>query len=402
MTTNTILTDAVVDALRAQTPGTRTTTHFNHAGASLPSSATLSAIHAQLEREATRGPMEAGVAASAITDDARALAATLFNAQPDEIALTGGNSQGWGAAFAALGGWKPGERMLVGRHEWGGNLAAMQFAAQRAGATIDVIPSRADGTIDTAALASMIDERVRLLALTWLPANGGLINPADAVGAIARRFDIPYFVDAAQAAGQLPIDVRAIGCDVLCAAPRKALRAPRGTGLLYVRRAFLDRLTPAYVDRYSAPLDARGEPYLRNDAGRFESAETSMALRAGLAKALSEALAIGVPAIRRRIDQMATRLRQRLAGIEAVELLDEGVERSGLVAFNLAGRDPQAVQAALAARGISIGLSGVAYTPLDMRARGLTNVARASVSYLTTDAEIARLVAAIAEIASVA
>ncbi|MEK6297735.1 MAG: aminotransferase, partial [Paraburkholderia tropica] len=63
---------------------------------------------------------------------------------------------------------------------------------------------------------------------------------------------------------------------------------------------------------------------------------------------------------------------------------------------------PQAVQAALAARGISIGLSGVAYTPLDMRARGLTNVARASVSYLTTDAEIARLVAAVAEIAAVA
>ncbi|WP_310631577.1 aminotransferase class V-fold PLP-dependent enzyme [Paraburkholderia sp.] len=394
-----LLTDTDIDALRAQTPGTRTTTHFNHAGASLPSSATLSAIHAQLEREATSGPMEAGVAASAITDEARALAATLFNAQPDEIALTGGNSQGWGAAFAALGGWNAGDRLLVGRHEWGGNLAAMQFAAQRAGATIDVIPSREDGTLDTAALASMIDERVRLIALTWLPANGGLINPAEAVGAIARRFGIPYFVDAAQAAGQVPIDVRTIGCDVLSAAPRKALRAPRGTGLLYVRREFLERLTPAYVDRFSAPLDAQGEPRLRDDAGRFESAETSMALRAGLANALREALAIGVPAIRQRIDQVATTLRQRLAQIESVALLDDGVERSGLVAFNLAGYEPQAVQAALAGRGISIGLSGVPYTPLDMRARGLTSVARASVSYLTTDEEIGRLVEAIIAIA---
>ncbi|WP_321786616.1 aminotransferase class V-fold PLP-dependent enzyme [Paraburkholderia sp. J94] len=394
-----LLTDTDIDALRAQTPGTRTTTHFNHAGASLPSSATLSAIHAQLEREATRGPMEAGVAASAITDEAHALAATLFNAQPDEIALTGGNSQGWGAAFAALGGWNAGDRLLVGRHEWGGNLAAMQFAAQRAGATIDVIPSREDGTLDTAALASMIDERVRLIALTWLPANGGLINPAEAVGAIARRFGIPYFVDAAQAAGQVPTDVRTIGCDVLSAAPRKALRAPRGTGLLYVRREFLEHLTPAYVDRFSAPLDAQGEPRLRDDAGRFESAETSLALRAGLANALREALAIGVPAIRQRIDQVATTLRQRLAQIGSVVLLDDGVERSGLVAFNLAGHEPQAVQAALAGRGISIGLSGVPYTPLDMRARGLTSVARASVSYLTTDEEIGRLVEAIIAIA---
>lgn len=113
------LTAATIQTLRAQTPGAQTSVHFNHAGSSLPSSGTLEAIHAHLQREAMLGPMEAGVASRALTENARTLAAQLLNAQPDEIALTTGNSAGWGAAFAALAPWRPGDRILVGRHEWG-------------------------------------------------------------------------------------------------------------------------------------------------------------------------------------------------------------------------------------------------------------------------------------------
>ncbi len=385
------LTASTIEALRAQTPGTQTTVHFNHAGASLPSAATLQAIQAHLQREATQGPMEAGVASRELTEKARALAARLLNADPAEVALTGGNSPGWGAAFAALEPWLPGDRILVGRHEWGGNLAVMRLKAQRAGATLETIPSDDSGCVDAQALEAMLDERVRLIALTWLPANGGLINPAAAVGSVARRHGIPYFVDAAQAVGQLPVDVAQIGCDVLSGAGRKALRGPRGTGLLYVRRGFLDRLTPAFVDTHSAPLGADGEPVLRPDAARLESAEASLALRCGLANALQEALDIGLPAIRARIDATAESLRTELAAIPGITVLDQGQERSGLVSFNVAGQDAVSVQRAMAAQGITIGSNGVPYTPLDMQARGLTQIARASVSYLTNDAEIDRL-----------
>lgn len=385
------LTASTIEALRAQTPGTQTTVHFNHAGASLPSAATLQAIQAHLQREATQGPMEAGVASRELTEKARALAARLLNADPAEVALTGGNSPGWGAAFAALEPWLPGDRILVGRHEWGGNLAVMRLKAQRAGATLETIPSDDSGCVDAQALEAMLDERVRLIALTWLPANGGLINPAAAVGSVARRHGIPYFVDAAQAVGQLPVDVAQIGCDVLSGAGRKALRGPRGTGLLYVRRGFLDQLTPAFVDTHSAPLGADGEPVLRPDAARQESAEASLALRCGLANALQEALDIGLPAIRARIDATAESLRTELAAIPGITVLDQGRERSGLVSFNVAGQDAVSVQRAMAAQGITIGSNGVPYTPLDMQARSLTQIARASVSYLTNDAEIDRL-----------
>lgn len=389
------LTPDALQALRAATPGTRTTVHFNHAGASLPSAATLDAIQAHLRREAEQGPMEAGVAARALTDKARSLAAQLLNAQPDEIALTGGNSSGWGAALAALGPWLAGDRILVGRHEWGGNLAALRLATQGVKVSIETIPSDDNGCVDPVALHAMLDARVRLIMLTWLPANGGLINPAAAVGRVARAAGVPYFLDAAQAVGQLPVDVNQVGCDVLSGAGRKALRGPRGTGLLYVRRDFLPRLTPAFVDTYSAPLDADGQPRLRTDAARFESAEASLALRCGLANALQEALDIGLDAIRARVDATAQALRAELAAIPGIEVLDQGRERSGLVSFNLAGQDAPAVQRALAAQGIVIGSNGVPYTPLDMNARGLTQIARASVSYLTSDSEVDRLLQAL-------
>ena len=388
-----------VDALRASTPGAQSITHFNHAGASLPSSATLEAIRAHLWREATLGPMEAGVAAREQTERARLLAAQLLNAQPSEIALTTGNSPGWGAAFAALGPWRPGDRILVGRHEWGGNLAAMQLAAQRAGASIEAIPSDSSGAVDPNELAAMLDERVRLISLTWLPANGGLINPAAAIGQVARRHGIPYFVDAAQAVGQLPVDVTQLGCDVLSGAGRKALRGPRGTGLLYIRQDFLPSLTPAIVDTRSAPLDANDAPVLRNGAARFESAEASLALRCGLANALQEALAIGMENIRARIEGISQALRHQLAEIPGVTVLDRGLERSGLVAFNVTGRDAISVQSSLAEQGIVIGSNGIAYTPLDMRFRGLKRIARASVSYLTTESEIDKLVSGIRALA---
>lgn len=393
------LTAATIQSLRDQTPGTPTCVHFNHAGSSLPSTSTLQAIQAHLQREATLGPMEAGVASRALTENARTLAARLLNAQPDEIALTSGNSAGWGAAFAALAPWRPGDRILVGRHEWGGNLAAMRLHAERAGAMLETIASDPSGCVDPDALAAMIDDRVRLIALTWLPANGGLINPAAAIGRVARQHGIPYFVDAAQAVGQLPVDVAQVGCDVLSTVGRKALRGPRGTGLLYVRRGFLEQLTPAYVDTYSAPLDADGRPVLRADAGRLESAENSLALRCGLANALQEALALGLPSIRATVDAIAQRLRAELAAIAGLTVLDQGREKSSLISFNLDGWAAPDVQRALAAVGVTIGSNGVPYTPLDMHARGLTQIARVSVSPLTNDNEIDRLLDALRQLA---
>ncbi len=388
-----------IEGLRAATPGCAVGIHLNHSGASLPPQEALTAIIEHLQREALDGPMEAAAHVTERIEGLRADTAALLGASADEIAFTSSASAAWGLPFAALPPLRHGDRVIVGRQEWSGNLATLQFAADRAGATIEVIPVQPDGSADAEALAAMIDDRVRLISLTWLPANGGLINDAAAIGQVARAAGIPYFVDAGQALGQLPIDVKALGCDVLKGAGRKFLRGPRGVALLYVRRSFLDRLQPAYLDVLSAPWTAHG-PVMRQDARRFETSETAVALLLGLGAALKLAQALGIPAIRARIAALADGLRARLADIPGVTLRDLGTERSGLVSFTVEGMPAQAVRARLVAERIAIGANGIAYTPLDMAARGLDEIARASVSYFNTEEELDRLCRAAAALSA--
>ncbi|WP_455929599.1 aminotransferase class V-fold PLP-dependent enzyme [Pseudomonas fluorescens] len=386
-----------VQHLRDDTPGCQSgLVHFNHAGASLPSQATLNAIIDQLQREARDGPMEAGEHGAILVEKARRAAGQLLNAPASSIAFASSGSTAWSLAFQALGPWQPGDRILVGRHEWGGNLASMQLAVQ-AGARVEVIPCDATGAVCPLALEAMIDANVKLIDLTWLPANGGLINPAQAIGEVARRHAIPYFIDAGQAVGQLPVDVQALHCDVLKSAGRKHLRGPRGTALLYVRADFLQRLNPAQRDVFSAPWTAEGFD-LRNDARRFETSEVSYALLAGLGNALQEINRLGVEQTWARVLQLSGRIRDALRQIPGVSLHDLGTLHSGLIAFNLAGWEAFELKRRLGLKRINIGANGVAYTPLDMQARGLTSIARVSVSPLNTEHDIELLIAALREL----
>lgn len=378
-----------VTGLRSETPLCSLLTHLNHAGASPAPMSVLNSVTQHLQREAMYGPMEVGAQAAELVASTRAAAGSLLGASPDEIAFTASGSEAWGRAFAALPPLKSGDRILVGAHEWGGNLATLQRAADRVGAQVEVIPSDDSGAVCADGLANMIDGNVRLIALTWLPANGGLINPAAAIGRVARAANIPYFVDAGQALGQLPIDVKAIGCDVLKGAGRKYLRGPRGTAILYVRREFIQTLEPAYLDVLSAPWSEDG-PKLRTDARRFETSEMPVALMLGLGEAIRVALDLGLETIRTTIDGIARMTRDRLSAIPGVDIRDLGhpEQRSGLVSFTVDGLAASELRTLLAGKCISIGANGVAYTPIDMRARGISEIARASVSYFTTPDEI--------------
>ncbi|MFZ6779849.1 aminotransferase class V-fold PLP-dependent enzyme [Undibacterium sp. Ji83W] len=374
--------------LRAQTPGIDRGTHLNHAGASLLPQAALQAIHAHLDLEAQVGPMEAALLVADRLQALREDAATLINANCDEIALMNSGSSAFGNVFAAMPRLRQGDRILVGRQEWGGNLANYQRAAQLAGARVETIPCHADGSVDANALTQMIDKHVRLISLTWLPANSGLINDAAAVGEVAAAAGVSYIIDAGQALGQVPVDVKALQCDVLKSAGRKHLRGPRGTALLYVRKSFLDKLEPAWVDVSSAPI-AEDEVHLRNDARRFETSEAAVALQLGLAKSVKLALNMGVANLGAVSAALAKACRERLASIPAISLHDLGEgEQSGIVSFNLRGHDAMALKNTLAQQRIYIGANGVPYTPLDMQARGLHSIARASFSYLNTEDDV--------------
>jgi cysteine desulfurase / selenocysteine lyase len=354
----------------------------------------LEAMTSYLRREAEIGGYETAEEASVQLDAVYDSLARLVGADRDEIALTENATVAWQMAFYALPLGR-GDRILTTRAEYAANYVAFLQLAKRTGARIEVIPDDADGVLDPEALERMIDGSVRLIAITWVPTNGGLVNPAAGVGRIARAHGIPYLLDACQAVGQMPVDVAALGCDMLSATGRKFLRGPRGTGFLYVRRELMRRLEPPMIDHFAAPWVAPDRYELRPDARRFETWENNYAARLGLGVAVEYALGIGLEAIEARCRALADQLRAGLGEISGVKLHDLGPKPAAIVSFSLRDREAEAVKAELAAAGINVSTSDPASTLLDATQRHLPMLVRASPHYYNSEEEIERLLTAV-------
>lgn len=377
--------------LRADTPGVAHRIHLNNAGAALMPAPVLSAMTDYLTRESQIGGYEAAEESAEALEGVYDSVARLIGAAPDEIAITESATVAWQRAFYALS-FRPGDRILTARAEYAANYVALLQVAERSGAAIEIIPSDDDGVLDPGALERMIDGRVKLIAVTWVPTNGGLVNPAAAIGRIARQHGIPYLLDACQAVGQMPVDVAVLGCDMLAATSRKFLRGPRGSGFLYVRRSMLQHLEPAMIDHFGAPWVAPDRFELRPDARRFETWESSHAIRLGLKAAADYALAIGLEEIEARATTLAGELREGLGALPGVIVHDLGLRPAAIVTFSVAGVEADAVKARARAAGINVSVSAPSSTWLDARARGLPNLVRASPHYYNAEAEIAALV----------
>jgi cysteine desulfurase/selenocysteine lyase len=378
-----------VQRARRETPGCENVLHFNNAGAALMPQPVLHATISHLQREALVGGYEAAAQAYEAVEHVYDAAATLVGCHRDEIAIVENATRAWDMAFYAvpLG---PGDRILTAMAEYASNYIAFLQVVRKTGAVVEVIPNDASGQLSIDALRHAIDDRVKLIAITHVPTNGGLVNPAAAVGQVAREAGVMYLLDACQSIGQLPIDVEAIGCDMLSATGRKYLRGPRGTGFLYVRRQILSRLEPPFLDLHAAQWVADDRFEIRPDARRFENWETYYAGKIGLGVAIDYALQWGIEAIWARIKRLADDLRQQLSAIAGVTVRDEGVERCGIVSFTVAGSDADAVQRRLAKARINVSVSRISSTRLDMEARDLPDLVRASVHYYNTDEEIER------------
>ena len=384
-----------IDALRAETPGTAHRIHLNNAGAALMSGRTVRAMTEYLDSEASIGGYEALDRIADRVEATYAGMAGLLGAGRAEIALFDNSTHAWNAAFYAIP-FRPGDRILTSRAEYGSSVLAYLQVARRTGAELVVVPNDEHGSIDLAALAELVDERTRLIGLTWVPTFGGLVNPAAEVGRIARAAGALYLVDATQAVGQFPVDVTEVGCDLLTGTARKFLRGPRGTGFLYVRSEVLDRLDPAVVEIAAATWDGGRGFHWAEGAQRFETWERSGVNLTGFGAAIDQALELGLDAIGARAVGLGARLRDQLAALPKVTTHDQGAERCAIVTATVDGLPAEDVQAALAAAGINTTVTVPADDPLDTEERGLPALLRLSPHYYNTEAELDRAVEVIA------
>jgi cysteine desulfurase / selenocysteine lyase len=375
---------------RAETPGCSNVLHFNNAGASLMPRPVLDSVIAHLRLESEIGGYEAAEKAGQELEHVYDAAARLIGCRPDEIAIIENATRAWDMAFYSIT-FQPGDTILTSVAEYASNFIAYLQVANRTGAIIKVIPNDEHGAISVDALRNSIDNRVKLISLTHIPTNGGLVNPAESVGEIAREAGVLYLLDACQSVGQMPIDVQRIGCDMLSATGRKFLRGPRGTGFLFVRREILETLEPPLLDLHAARWVEKDRYEIRADARRFENWETNSAGKIGLGTAIDYALQWGLEETWSRVLHLGEQLRDRLEGLPGVVLRDLGREKCGIVTFTVEGKRPEEVRSALAEKRINVSVSPPQYTLMDMEDRGLKDgVIRASVHYYNTEEEIVR------------
>ena len=390
-----------IERLRAETPGCANVIHLNNAGAGLMPRPVLDAVTGHLQREAEIGGYEARAEAAVRLEAVYDSVASLLNAHRDEIAVVDNATRAFDLAFQALP-LRDGDVILTTSVDYPSNYLAYLCRRREVEIEVRVVPDAPSGEVSLDALATMLrDPRVRVLSLTHVPTQSGLVQPAEAAGRLAREAGCWFLLDATQTVGQMPIDVQKLGCDVLAATGRKFLRGPRATGFLYVRQNRLPDMQPAIVDVHSATWTGPDSYEIAPTARRFEIWEQYFAGNLGLGAAIDYALAIGIDQIWQRVQPMAASLRERLSAVPGLSVRDRGAEQCAIVSFTLDGHDPQEIRDRLAAHNprINVSTSSINSARLDFPQRGLTQTVRASVHYYNTEAELDTLVDAIARLA---
>ncbi|MFI1970777.1 aminotransferase [Streptomyces cinnamoneus] len=380
-----------VTALRRETPGCAHRVHLNNAGAGLLSRRTLETMTAHLELEARIGGYEAATERTRDIEETYALVAELVGGKARDVALFDNATHAWQAAFYSLA-FGPGDRILTGRSEYGSNVLAYLQVAQRTGAEVVVVPDDEHGQLDVTALANLIDERTKLVGVSHVPTGGGLVNPAAGIGRVTRSAGVPFLLDATQSVGQFPVDVHAIGCDMLTATGRKFLRGPRGTGFLWVGPRMLDRLEPHVNETAASVWDGKRGFTWREGARRFGTWEMGYAGVLGLGSAVRQALDLGLDAIGERATALGAALRERIDAVPGARTYDLGRERCAIVTAKVDGVAAADVKAELTRHGINVTVTPPEQSLFDTEDRGVHPLVRLSPHYYNTEDELDRAV----------
>lgn len=388
-----------IQRIRSETPGCEECIHLNNAGSALMPEPVVRAIQDHITLESRIGGYEAADARRDAVQGAYQSVAELVGTQPENIAFTENATASYMQALSSI----PFERddvILTTRNDYVSNQIQFLSLQARMGVQVLRAPDRIEGGVDVQAIADLIRRHhPKLVCVTHVPTNSGLVQDVGAVGSVCRDEGVLYMVDACQSIGQMPVNVKELRCDFLSASSRKYLRGPRGAGFLYVSDRVLERgLEPLFIDMRGADWIAEDRYRAVRDAKRFENWEFAWALVLGTGEAARYATAVGLEKIRDRVRALAGRLREALGAIDKVRVLDHGRELCGIVSAWIDGWNPGELVAALRDRRINTSAQIRVYAVIDYDEKGVTASLRMSPHYYNTEEEIDQTVSAIREL----
>jgi len=387
--------------LRAETPGCASRIHFNNAGSGLMATPVLEAITEYLELEAELGGYEAADAREEAIHDFYAATAQLLGCKARNIAFASNATDAFARALSSIP-FASGDLILTTRDDYISNQIAFFSLRKRFGVDVVHAPNVPEGGVDVGAMERLMRQRrPRLVAVTHIPTNSGLVQPVAEIGRRCRELELLYLVDACQSVGQYAIDVEQLGCDFLSATGRKFLRGPRGSGLLYVSdRALAAGYEPLFIDmrgaRWVGPEDYRQV----ETAVRFEDWEFSYATLLGSAAAIRYALTVGIDEIAERTPALGAALRERLAELDAVRIFDRGRRRCAIVTFTVDGWNSEVLMTELRRRRINSSVSAREHALYDFTDKGVEACVRMSPHYYNTEQEVDEVIGAVRELAA--
>ena len=386
-------------ALRDDTPGCANRVHLNNAGASLMPRPVVQEILGHVKRETEIGGYEAEAEAKDRIEETRHHLAALIGTTASRVAFMPHATSAFSTALSSVK-LDRGDIIATTRADYVSNQIAYLSLQHRYGIEVVRAPDAAEGGVDLQAMEGIIHRRrPKVVAVTHAPSNSGLIQDVAAVGAMCRARDILYLVDACQSVGQMPIDAEQIGCDFLSGTARKYMRGPRGVGFLYVSERVLDTgLEPLFLDMRGADWIADDLYQPLPDARRFESWEFAWGLVLGMGAAARYAMQLGLEPIRNRARALASSLREGLAEVDGVTILDRGPELGATVSVSVAGRDAGDLVRSLRARGINTTSQTVTDAVIDYGTKGVDGALRISPHYYNLESEVNEVVEALTEI----
>jgi len=343
-------------SLREQFPVTRRWAYFAHAAVAPLSAPAQRAVVEWAADMADNGQVHEPLWFRRV-NEVRGLAGRLLNADPLDVAFVKNTSEGIGIVAEGFP-WRTGDNVVTAAEEYPANLYPWMNLAGR-GVELRTVPSRGSRLLIDDVRAA-IDQRTRVVSLSWVEFASGFRNDLDALGELGRERGIFFFVDAIQGLGVLPLDVRRTPIDGLAADGHKWLLAPEGAGLFYLRREWVERLHPVGVGwnsvvgaRDFAKLDFTLKPH----AGRWESGTLNVAGVHALGASLELLLGLGMENVAERVRDLTAHLCARApsAGLEVFSSRAPG-EWSGIVSLIAPGADTRAVVRRCQDQGIVLNL----------------------------------------------